>query len=183
MHTMGRGGQVDDRGPSLTPKLKNRIKPNLKEFFIFNIHDPLPKKPPEPLTATTNDFFLFCLLCPFWYLYLLSSALHYLFTFHFVPSGRIRTHDLSIMIITRSWFLVWMNCLKWNVWMNCLKWIVFLFRGILKAARRLLKRADAHAGNSSNVATTTTTQSPQKFYWLASDGWGKQSQVKSWRVY
>jgi hypothetical protein len=47
----------------------------------------------------------------------------------------------------------------------------------LKAARRLLKRGDGHVTNSSNVAAAAT--SPQKFYWLASDGWGKQSQVKS----
>ena len=37
------------------------------------------------------------------------------------------------------------------------------FRGILKAAKRLSEES-----NSTRV---------QKFYWLASDGWGKQSQV------
>ena len=36
----------------------------------------------------------------------------------------------------------------------------FFFRGILKAAQRLL-----------------INNTDQKFYWLASDGWGKQSQV------
>ena len=51
-------------------------------------------------------------------------------------------------------------------------------RGILKAARRLLKRVD----NPSVTNMTTPTSSvapppPQKFYWLASDGWGKQGQV------
>ena len=38
----------------------------------------------------------------------------------------------------------------------------------MKAARRLLKKADASNSSQAN---------PQKFYWLASDGWGKQSQV------
>ena len=41
---------------------------------------------------------------------------------------------------------------------------LFLCRGILKAARRLMQESK----NSSSI---------QKFYWLASDGWGKQSQV------
>ena len=30
-----------------------------------------------------------------------------------------------------------------------------------------------------SIVPSTTPQPPQKFYWLASDGWGKQSQVVS----
>ena len=51
------------------------------------------------------------------------------------------------------------------------------FRGILKAARRLLKRVDNTGVTSTNVTTTSVAPPLQKFYWLASDGWGKQGQV------
>ena len=48
------------------------------------------------------------------------------------------------------------------------KWpivIYFIFRGILRAAKKLQE--------NDQVSNKTT----HKFYWLASDGWGKQSQV------
>ena len=43
--------------------------------------------------------------------------------------------------------------------------IYFFFRGILRAAKKLQE--------NDQVSNKTT----HKFYWLASDGWGKQSQV------
>jgi hypothetical protein len=54
-----------------------------------------------------------------------------------------------------------------------------IFRGILKAARRLLKKTDlATAVSNANASgNAASPPAPQKFYWLASDGWGKQSQV------
>ena len=60
---------------------------------------------------------------------------------------------------------------------NSLSNVRFNFRGILKAARRLLKRADS--SGAANATAASVAPPPQKFYWLASDGWGKQGQVVS----
>lgn len=50
-----------------------------------------------------------------------------------------------------------------------MSYLFFGCRGILKAARRLMQETNHSDPNSKPKA--------QKFYWLASDGWGKQSQV------
>ena len=52
------------------------------------------------------------------------------------------------------------------LWQGILALIIcFIFRGILRAAKKLQENDEV------------SNKTHHKFYWLASDGWGKQSQV------